>query len=75
MIKKWTNTYYMNNRKKILEQQKKYYNEHKEEKIDYQKEYYMKNKELIKERKEQRKKDNFINVLSSMLEERKEINE
>ena len=75
MVKKWSNTYYMNNRKKVLEQQKKYYNENKERINERQKEYYINNKDRLKERKEQRKRDSFISILSSMLEERKEINE
>ena len=43
--------YYLNNKEKLIQKQKKNYENNKEKLIEYQKHYYLDNKETIKKKK------------------------
>ena len=76
-MKKWTNTYYENNRNKVLKQKKKYYQENKEKCLEQTKKYYQENREkCLEQRKKLYKKKNnprgyFKDTLLELLNEEK----
>jgi len=49
--------YYIMNKNKIIEDNKKYYQEHKQERLNYSKSYYNKNKNDLTYRKKREKID------------------
>ena len=81
-MKKWTNTYYENNKDKasaygkkyyienretLLSNSHKYYEEHKDERQKYQNDYYQKNKEKILKNLRKKSKKYFKDVLLGLI--------
>ena len=67
MKRKYSNTYYENNRKHSLEYNRDYYYKHIEERKEYAREYYKKNKSDILKRRQISKQNKFRNILKNML--------
>lgn len=68
-MKKWSNSYYENNRRKCLEYGHEYYENNKEKRLEYQNKYNQEHKEELakKQKKRRNPKGYFKDTLLELL--------